>query len=119
MELALRGSTISLTLNEHGVIYGGDVIGMLDIGAGYYANTKIGKCLTKAVDNMIFHAPLAEHTMYDVNCETVHTGRTSLKVRAVMEQVNKRTGRKVLTAEGIFTFVKVDNSLKPVPLTHT
>jgi len=116
-ELAIRTLAMPADTNPAGDIFGGWVLSQMDI-AGGLSSKKIagGRTVTVAVDAMRFHRPVLIGDTLCCYVKTIKTGRTSItvKVEAFVSRQYQKKREKV--TEGIFTYVKVDNDRKPVPL---
>lgn len=100
--------------NAHGDIFGGWLVSHMDMGAGIAARHRArSRCVTVAIDSMVF---LQRVNVGDTVCcyaSVSKVGRTSMQIQievwttALLENTHKKV------AEGIFTFVAIDESNKP------
>ncbi|MBT6094739.1 MAG: acyl-CoA thioesterase [Rhodospirillaceae bacterium] len=118
-ELALRTLAMPGDTNPAGDIFGGWLMGQMDIAGGILAGMRAqGRVATIAVDGFVFHNPVH---VGDVLCcygDVLEIGRTSIKLRIQAWVLRGRqAGDRVKVTEGIFTFVAIDENRqkRPVP----
>jgi len=109
-ELALRTLAMPADTNPAGDIFGGWLMGQMDIAGGMVAGMRArGRVATVAVDGFQFHKPVH---VGDVLCcygDIMHVGTTSLKVLIQAWVLRGRqSGERAKVTEGIFTFVAID-----------
>ena len=114
-ELALRTLAMPGDTNPAGDIFGGWLMGQMDIAGGILAGMRAqGRVATIAVDGFVFHNPVH---VGDVLCcygDVLEIGRTSIKLRIQAWVLRGRqAGDRVKVTEGIFTFVAIDENRKP------
>ena len=103
--------------NASGHIFGGWVLGQMDIAGSIHAVGQAGgRVATVAVDAMKFHKPV--HVGDEVSCYTriTRVGRTSVTVMVETWVRRSRLGPPVHVTEGVFTFVAVDQHCKPMEI---
>lgn len=108
-ELSLRVLAMPADTNPSGHIFGGWVLGQMDIAGGIHAAGQAGgRVATVAVDAMVFHKPV--HVGDEVTCYTRITriGRTSLSVMIETWVRRQRLGEPIHVTEGLFTYVAID-----------
>ena len=115
-ELAIRTLAMPADANPNGDIFGGWVLGHMDIAGGMLAHTRAGgRVATVAVDGMAFHLPVF---VGDVLCcygEVTRVGTTSIAVR-IEAWADRRGGSSVKVTEGTFTYVAIDRDRRPRPV---
>ncbi len=114
-ELSLRVVAMPADTNASGHIFGGWVLGQMDIAGSILAlGQAAGRVVTVAVDAMKFHKPVDVGD--EVTCYTRITriGRTSVTVMVETWVRRGRLGGPVLVTEGLFTYVAVDKHGHPV-----
>lgn len=114
-ELSLRMMAMPADTNASGHIFGGWVLGQMDIAGSILALGQAGgRVVTVAVDAMKFHKPV--HVGDEVTCYTriTRVGRTSITVMVETWVRRGRLGPPVLVTEGLFTYVAVDHHGHPV-----
>lgn len=113
-ELSLRVLAMPADTNPSGHIFGGWVLGQMDIAGGIHAAGQSGgRTVTVAVDAMQFHKPV--HVGDEVTCYTriMRIGRTSVAVMVETWVRRSRLGPPIHVTEGLFTYVAVDNGGDP------
>ncbi|MEO8401694.1 MAG: acyl-CoA thioesterase [Gammaproteobacteria bacterium] len=115
--LAIRIVAMPKDTNANGDIFGGWLVSHMDMGGGIEARRR-ARCrvVTVAIDAMQFIKPV---TVGDTVCcyaNLLKVGRTSMqfKIEAWTLALEDEEPKKV--AEGIFTFVAIDESGKPHPV---
>jgi len=118
-ELALRTLAMPADTNPAGDIFGGWLMGQMDIAGGIAAGTRAaGRVATVAVDGFTFHKPVHVGDVVCCYAEILDVGTTSLTIRIQAWALRRRqAGRRVKVTEGVFTFVALDDAGKkrPVP----
>lgn len=100
--------------NPNGDIFGGWLLSWMDQASASAAyDAAGGRCVTVAVDAMVFHSPVYVGDEVSLYGEVVRRGRTSVavKVEAWRRRREERTSTKV--TEGVFTFVAIDENKRP------
>lgn len=101
--------------NPGGDIFGGWLLGQMDLAGGARAYAYVGgRVVTVGVEAMSFHKPvfIGDEVSFYTDIEKV--GRTSITIR-IQSWVRRHNGdgREKVT-EGLFTFVAIDDDHKPV-----
>ncbi len=112
--LAIRILAMPKDTNVNGDIFGGWLVSLMDLGASITAKERCkGRCVTVAIDKMVFHYPV--HVGDTVCCytELLRVGRTSMTIRVQAYAVGIASEQRVKVTEGIFTFVAVDQQGRP------
>ncbi len=111
-EPELRTIAMPADTNGAGDIFGGWLLGQMDIAAGMHAAQEgLARMTTVGIEAMSFHSPVYVGDRISCYCTTTKVGRTSLTVH-VETWVRRRSGdtefedRKV--TEGMFTFVALN-----------
>jgi acyl-CoA thioesterase YciA len=116
-EISLRVLAMPADANPAGHIFGGWVMGRMDIaGAIHAAAYTTGHMVTVAVDAMKFHKPV--HVGDEVTCYTLveRTGRTSITMQVETWVRRRHSAHPVKVTEGRFTYVAVDDGGTPIAL---
>jgi acyl-CoA thioesterase YciA len=116
-ELSLRVLAMPADTNPSGQIFGGWVLGQMDIAGGIHAAGHAGgRIVTVAVDAMKFHK--AVHVGDEVTCYTrvVRVGRTSIAVMIETWVRRSRLSSPIHVTEGLFTYVAVDQAGHPIEI---
>ncbi len=105
--------------NPEGDIFGGWLLAHMDLaGATPAFELAQGRCVTIALDGMVFHQPVAVGDEVSIYARVVKTGRTSIRVHveAWKRPRNHAHAESVRVTEGVFTYVAIDDERRPRPL---
>ena len=103
--------------NNYDTAHGGTVMRLMDEVGAMSAMRLAGEtCVTARVEALNFERPIPRGDIAVVESWAYETGRTSVKVRLVVEREDPRTGERERTSESTFVFVAVDESGTPVPV---
>ena len=110
----IRVTAMPADANAYGDIFGGWLVGLMDMGAGLIAaRHSHGRAVTVAMDGMQFHAPVKVGDEVSVYGELVKTGRTSMTIALEAWRRHRNEDDAVKVTEATFTFVAVDEHGKP------
>jgi acyl-CoA thioesterase YciA len=100
--------------NAYGDIFGGWLVGQMDMAAGLVAARRArGRAVTVAMDGMQFHAPVAVGDEVSVYADLVKVGRSSMLI-AVEAWRRDRHGEAIeRVTQARFTFVAVGDDKQP------
>lgn len=108
-ELALKITALPRDCNSFGDIYGGWLVGQMDL-AGTSTATRIarGRVATVAIDRMGFMVPVPVGAQLGFYCQIQDVGRssTTILVEVWSDSLNDSESRKV--TEATFVFVAID-----------
>lgn len=116
-DLTIRILAMPKDANVNGDIFGGWLVSLMDIGASSTARERCqGRCVTVAIDKMVFHHPV--HVGDTVCCysELLKVGNTSLTIRVQAWTIDMYNMQQIKVTEGIFTFVAIDDNGRPRPV---
>ncbi len=103
--------------NNHGTIFGGNVMAYIDrvasICAMRHARTRV---VTASSDSLDFIAPIHLGEAIQVEGYVTYARKTSMEIYVKVEAENLLTGEKRLTATAYLTFVALDENGKPTPV---
>jgi acyl-CoA thioesterase YciA len=120
-----RGSPVIRTIampadaNPAGCIFGGRLMGQMDLAAGNVAARRSrGRGATISAEAMTFHRPVFVGGEVGIDAWIVRVGRTSLRIQAeVRRREREREGEATMKAtEGLFTFVAIGPARRPRPI---
>jgi acyl-CoA thioesterase YciA len=115
-ELAIRVLAMPGDANPNGDIFGGWVLGQMDIAGGMVAKQRAnGRVATVAVDAMAFKLPVLIGDLVSCHAAIVRVGRTSIAVW-VEAWAQRLDGSRHKVTEGKFTYVAIDEARKPRPV---
>ncbi len=110
----LRVMPAPADINANGHIFGGWVLGQMDIAAGIDASRRAkGPVATDAVGGMEIIAPTHLRDLVSVYAEIERVGRTSMGVRIEVVAHRDLGATEVKVTEGLFTFVALDADNRP------
>jgi len=118
-EPTIRVTMMPRDTNSAGTIFGGVILGHLDLAGAMEAMRRFlgRKFVTVALREVIFRSPVFVGDLVSFYTEVVHVGRTSVTVRIRVEAERFRTGeRAVPVTQAEAVYVSVDDSRRPVPL---
>ncbi|MDB5682422.1 MAG: acyl-CoA thioesterase [Sphingomonas bacterium] len=106
-------------INSNGHIFGGWVLGQMDIAGGIVAARQAdGPVATVAIDAMHFIAPILRSDLISIYAAIERLGRTSIAVRIEVIATRDRGKSEVKVTQALFTFVALDADHRPKPLPH-
>jgi len=114
---AVRTLAMPADANPAGDIFGGWLLGQMDIAAGTTAYARAqGRVVSVALDKMSFIAPVLVGDLLSLYAEVVRIGRSSLEVE--VEGWVRRTSAPadIKVVQGRFTFVALDAERRPRPV---
>lgn len=104
-------------INSNGHIFGGWVLSQMDIAGGIVAaGVCQGPCATVAIDAMQFIAPIHLRDIISVYAEVEKRGRTSVGIRVEVVATRGYQHEQIKVTSGLFTFVALDDDMRPRPL---
>lgn len=117
-EPAIRTVAMPSDTNPAGDIFGGWLMSHMDLAGAVVAIPRAGgRVVTIAVDAMVFHKPVFVGDVVSFHGEVARVGRTSLQVRVeAWATRNRVAGEQVLVTAGTFTYVRVDEARRSVPI---
>lgn len=110
----LRTTAMPADANPSGDIFGGWLMGLMDLAAGNAAARRArGRVATVAADAMVFHRPVLVGDEVSIYARVVTTGRTSMRI--AVEAWRRRMAEEEMqqVTEATFTFVAIDADRKP------
>ena len=105
--------------NPEGDIFGGWLLAHMDLAGATPAFERAqGRCVTIALDGMVFLQPVAVGDEVSIYARVLKTGRTSIRVQveAWKRSRNQASAAPVKVTEGVFTYVAIDEERRPRPL---
>jgi acyl-CoA thioesterase YciA len=113
-DLSIRTLAMPADTNQNGDIFGGWLLGQMDIGGGIFAS-KVAKSrtVTVAIDAMNFRKPVFVGDVVSVHANLVRIGRTSVTVHLEAWVIRRKETRSILVTDGNFTYVSIDDQGHP------
>ena len=102
--------------NPEGDIFGGWLLAQMDLAGGTPAfEIAQGRCVTVALDAMVFHEPVSVGDEVSLYATVLKTGRSSIRihVEAFKRARNDIKAEGVRVTEGVFTYVAIDDERRP------
>ncbi|MFH1176141.1 MAG: acyl-CoA thioesterase [Acidobacteriota bacterium] len=117
---AIRVSLLPRDTNPHGTIFGGVILSYIDQAGAIEAFLHGAKrVVTVAMEKVVFHAPVYVGDLVSFYGELVRIGRTSITVKVVVEVAEPaRPGAERRVTEAEITYVNVDRSGRPAPISR-
>ncbi len=100
--------------NANGDIFGGWLVSHMDMGAGIAARWRARKrVVTVAINSLVFIKPVCVGDTVCCYADLQKVGRTSMQFKMEAWTLSLPDDKYKKVAEGIFTFVAIDNEGKP------
>jgi acyl-CoA thioesterase YciA len=116
-EPMIRAIAMPADANPHGDIFGGWLMSQMDLaGANAASRRSRGRCVTVAVDGMVFHEPVFIGDEVSLYCTMIRVGRTSMTIKVEAWRRSRTSDTQTKVTEAMFTYVAVDDSRKPRPV---
>jgi acyl-CoA thioesterase YciA len=113
-EPVIRITAMPADANSYGDIFGGWLMGLMDMGAGLIAaRHSRGRSVTVAMDGMQFHLPVKVGDEVSVYGRLDRVGRSSMAIAVEAWRRPRHQDEDEKVTEAIFTFVAVDGEGKP------
>src|SRR3990167_9445578 len=118
--LALQTVAMPADTNANGDIFGGWVVSNMDMACGIAARQRAkSRAVTRAIDKLEFIAPVEVGDTVCCYAELLKTGRTSMQFRIEVWTLSlEQYETPIKAAEGLFTFVSIDDAGKPSAVDH-
>jgi acyl-CoA thioesterase YciA len=113
-ELCIRTLAMPADTNQNGDIFGGWLLGQMDLGGGVFAS-KIAKSrtVTVAIEAMNFRKPVFVGDLVSVHADLVRIGKTSITVHLEAWVLRRKEMQSILVTDGNFTYVSIDDQGHP------
>jgi acyl-CoA thioesterase YciA len=113
-ELSTRTLAMPADANQNGDIFGGWLLGQMDIGGGFSASTIAkGPTVTVAIDAMSFKKPVYIGDVVAVYTDLIRIGNTSIRLHVEAWVTRRNAANNILVTEGNFTYVAIDENHVP------
>ncbi len=110
----LRTIAMPADANPNGDIFGGWLMGLMDLAAGNAAGRRArGRVATVAVDAMVFHSPVLVGDEVSIYGRITAVGRSSMKIEIEAWRRERADDAANLVTEAVFTFVAIDAARRP------
>jgi len=113
-DLCIRTLAMPADTNANGDIFGGWLLGQMDLGGGVFAS-KIAKSrtVTVAIEAMNFRKAVYVRALVSVHANLVRVGRTSITVHLEAWSLRRQDRQSILVTDGNFTYVSIDEQGHP------
>jgi uncharacterized protein (TIGR00369 family) len=104
-------------VNNHGHVFGGVILSMVDRAAGVAAMRHSGRpCVTVSIDRVDFKEPIFTGELVTCRARVNFVGRTSMEIGVRVEAEKLLSREKRHTNTCFLTFVAIDSEHRPVPV---
>ena len=116
-EPMIRAIAMPADANPSGDIFGGWLMSQMDLAAANAACRRCrGRCVTVAIDGMVFHQPVFVGDEVSLYGNIIRVGKTSMTVHVEAWRRGRTDEFRIKVTEATFTFVAVDENRKPRPV---
>jgi len=116
-ELVIRTLAMPRDTNANGDIFGGWLVSQMDLGGAILAKRiSHQRCVTVAIDKMVFIRPVSVGDIICCYANHLKTGHTSMTISIEAWAVPAVGDERQKVTEGIFTFVAIDESGRSMPV---
>jgi acyl-CoA thioesterase YciA len=113
-ELTIRQLAMPADTNQNGDIFGGWLLGQMDLGGGIFASKVAqSRTVTVAIEAMNFRKAVFVGDVVSVYATLVRVGRTSITVHLDAWVLRRRASDPILVTDGNFTYVSIDDQGLP------
>jgi acyl-CoA thioesterase YciA len=114
--LSIRTLCMPADTNQHGDIFGGWLLGQMDIAGGLFASQIAdGRTATVAVDAMTFRKPVNVGDVMCIYADLIAAGMTSISIHVEAWVLRQNQPPRILVTEGKFVYVALGEDRKPRP----
>ena len=116
-ELTTRIVAMPADTNPSGDIFGGWIMGLMDVSAGIAARDRArGRVVTASVSSLSFLHPVKVGDVVCCYTQVVGTGRTSISIEVETWVVREHRTNRLKVTEAKFVMVAVDENGRPRPV---
>ncbi|MEO0621967.1 MAG: hotdog domain-containing protein [Pseudomonadota bacterium] len=116
-EITLQTLAMPADTNANGDIFGGWLMGQMDLGASVLARRRAaGRVATVAVEAMTFHQAVKVGDVVSIHSDMLREGRSSMRIGVEVWITRQPMGDHVKVTEATFTFVAINESGRSRPL---
>ncbi len=113
-EITLQTIAMPADSNANGDIFGGWLMGQMDLGASVLARGRArGRVATVAVDGMAFHQPVRIGDVLAIHAEMTREGRSSMTIAIEAWVTRLPAGEHFPVTRATFVFVAIDEDGQP------
>ena len=108
-DLTIRQLAMPADTNANGDIFGGWLLGQMDLGGGIFASKVAqSRTVTVAIDAMNFRKAVFVGDVVSVHATLVRIGKTSITVHLEAWVLRRNESHSILVTDGNFTYVSID-----------
>lgn len=116
-KLALQTVAMPADTNANGDIFGGWLVSLMDMAAGMEGRRRArSRVVTVAIQSLTFIKPVRVGDTVSCYTDIVKVGNTSIQFKMEVWTLSYLTEAPMKVAEGMFTFVAIDEQGKPHPV---
>jgi acyl-CoA thioesterase YciA len=113
-DLCIRTLAMPADTNANGDIFGGWLLGQMDLGGGVFASKVAqSRTVTVAIEAMNFRKAVYVGDLVSVYANLVRVGRTSVTLHIEAWVLRRRAVLSILVTDGNFTYVSIDDQGRP------
>ena len=113
-QLVIQIVAMPADTNANGDIFGGWLVSYMDMGAGIAAKRRArSRAVTVAIDSLIFIRPVSVGDTVSFYAHLSKVGKTSMQFNIEVWSLAVNAEHHSKVAEGLFTFVAIDEFGKP------
>ena len=113
----IRVAAMPANANYHGDIFGGWLMGQMDLAAGSVAARRCeGRAVTAAIEAVSFDHPVKIGDEVSIYAKVTGVGRTSMKIEVDAWRRDLAGDAAMRVTRATFTFVAIDPAGKPRPI---
>ena len=114
---AIRMMMMPKDTNAVGSIFGGVIMSLIDQAAFVEASRQAPrKFVTIAMDKVEFHKPVHNGDIVSLWAETIHIGRSSIRLRVDVQARSRNRDVDVRVTSAEVTMVSIDETGRPAPI---
>lgn len=115
--LVIQTVAMPADTNANGDIFGGWLVSHMDLGAGFASRRRANsRAVTVSIDSLVFIRRVAVGDTVSCYAELIKVGRTSMQFKMEAWTLSLQDEKQKKVAEGLFTFVAIDDEGKPHPV---
>jgi len=116
-EITLQTLAMPADTNANGDIFGGWLMGQMDLGASVLARRRArGRVATVAVDAMAFHRPVKVGDVVTIYSKMLREGRSSMRIAVEAWVTRQPEGSEIKVTEATFVYVAIGEAGQSRPL---
>jgi acyl-CoA thioesterase YciA len=113
-DLCIRTLAMPADTNANGDIFGGWLLGQMDLGGGVFASKVAqSRTVTVAIEAMNFRKAVYVGDLVSVYANLVRVGRTSVTLHIEAWVLRRKEVLSILVTDGNFTYVSIDDQGRP------